>query len=195
MYINIMESLRLERGLPAMPQTEPDLQVVESDTGEPDDLRFLRAAIPSVLTGLYRFSRSDSGASAILNEEQRAGWVTHLFGDNKDTVVERISGYCYYNATETEDKLNELAKNAVRTIKMNIPADADMLEVKKFMTAQQKNILPYLPEGLRIGSLLEDDTYDDDTHKTNDFFSNLMHSLGNKFTADEKDKDITEPNI
>ena len=195
MSFNIMECLRLEKGLPAVQQTDPDLQIVEPDSGLPDETRFLHAAIPSILTALYRYSRGDEGAAAILNVEQRTGWADHLFGEHKQTVIDRISGYSYSDPLEMENKLNELYKTAVLLIRSHLPEHAELMSVKKFMSAQQMNILPYLPPNLRIGAMLDDDTYDDDTHKMNDFFSNLMHSLGNQFSADERDADLREHNI
>ncbi len=195
MSFNIMESLRLEKGLPAVQQTEPDIQIVEPDSGLPDDRRFLHVAIPSILTALYRYSRTDEGAAAILNDEQRTGWDDHLFGAHKQTVNERIASYSYTDPSEMENKLNDLSRTAVQMIRRNLPEHAELISVKKFMSAQQMNILPYLPPDLRMGEMLDDDTYDDDTNKMTDFFSNMMHSLGKQFSADEKDTDLREHNI
>ena len=92
-----------------------------------------------------------------------------------------------------EHKKNICSKcNMVKLTRQQLPADAGIKEVKLFFSNQRNNILLYLPATLNMGSLLNDDTLDDNTNKMEGPISSLMHSIGNAFSTPVTEEEIKQ---
>jgi len=101
-----------------------------------------------------------------------------------------LSGYSKHPVELLHLKLNEIAEEAVKTTKENLPANAGIKEVKFFYSEQINTILLYLPAELQMGSLLNDDTLDDNTHKMEGPVSGLIRSIGAVFSSPVTEAEI-----
>jgi hypothetical protein len=186
MSLNLLEAVQTELGYPPLQKIDPNTQMVKEDDTVPDEHRFSQASIPAVLTALYNYSRSDEGATHILNADPATYWTDVIFTDNKTAIVQHIANYANYTTEHAAEKINSIASCAVGIIwKEELPEDASLQDVKRYMSSQLPNILPYLPAVLQLGELLHNNTLDDRTNKMEGPFSNFMRSIGGRFSNEE----------
>lgn len=188
MPINLLETLQTQLGYPALQKIDPNTQVVKENINTPDEHRFSQAALTAVLTALYNYSHTDIGAEKIQTSSTATTWADLIFTDNQQSVVKRIGDYANYSKENVITKLNSIATAAVTIIQEQLPADATMHHVKKFMNTQRNNILPFLPAELQLGELLHDNTLDDRTNKMEGPVSSIMRAIGGGFSNGEAEK-------
>jgi len=177
MSVNLLETIQKNLGYPEIQKIDPNTQQAK---GAED--KFSQAALPAVLTGLYRYAQKDEGAEKILQVASSTMWINKFFEADKNEVVQAISDYSSRSNDQVETEMNVIANEAIKTVKDNLPADAGIKEVKDFLSNQRKDILLYLVPALNIGRLLHDDTLDDTTNKMEGPVSSLMKNIGSAFT-------------
>ena len=190
MSINLLETVQQNLGYPALQKIDPNTQQVVVDDKTPAEDKFSQAAIPAVLTALYRYVQTDEGATAFLRGNNSTNWVGQIFDDNKKEVVQTISAYAKQSNADPVEKINAIATEAVKVVKENLSSDAGVKEVKLFFSNQKNNILLYLPAALNMGDLLHDASLDDNTNKMEGPISSLMQSIGNVFSNTTTDTDV-----
>lgn len=189
MSINLLESIQIKMGYPPLQKVDPNTQGVEGSNSSPKEEQFSQAAIPSVLSALYRFSRTDEGAENILQGTVSTNGANMIFEDNEESVIKKIAAYSKYTLAETRIKINTIIAAAVTIIKENLSAHPAIHDLKTFLAGQKNNFLPYLPAALQMGELLHDNTIDDSTNKMGGPISDLMHAIGGKFSDGEVTKE------
>ncbi len=189
MAINLLEKVQENLGYPALQKIDPNTQAVAEDDKKPVEHRFSQAAIPAVLTAMYRFGQSDEGALRLLRENNSTNWADALFVDNSREAIGKIVSYANKTQSDTIYTIDKIAEEAISIIKENIPAEATVKDVKEFISAQRNNILPYLPASLNMGELLHDDTLDDNTNKMEGPISSLMNKIGSAFSSPVEEND------
>ena len=190
MSINLLETIQQNLGYPALQKIDPNTQQVVADDKTPDEDKFSQAAIPAVLTGLYKYVQSDEGASAFLRGDNSTNWVSKIFDDNKKEAVQTISSYAKQSNEDPIAKMNAIANEAMKVVKENLSAAATTKEVKAFFNSQKNTILLYLPAALNMGELLHDTTLDDKTNKMEGPISSLVQNIGNAFSSPVTDEEI-----
>ena len=182
MSVNLIKAIQENLGFPPLKKIDPNTQQPATDKGEDVVNKFSQAAIPAVLTGLYRYVQSDEGAAAFLNGSNSTNWVTKIFDDKRKEAVQTISAYAQQSNEDPIAKMNAIANEAVAVVKQNLDAHAGIKEVKLFFSGQRNNILPYLPAELKMGELLHDNTLDDNTNKMEGPISSLIQNIGAAFS-------------
>lgn len=190
MAVDLLQQVQQFLGYPVLKKIDPN---TGNTAGTESRLHlFSQAAIPAVLTALYKYVQSDEGAEAVLRGDSSTDWAGKIFHDNTKEAVDKIKTYADAGAENATDKMNEIAAAAVRIVKSNLSDKATIKEVKSFFLNQRNNILPYLPPELHLGHLLNDDTIDDNVNKMEGPVSSLMKGIGSAFsnpvTSDEVKK-------
>lgn len=183
MSINLLEEVQKNLGYPALQKIDPNTQQSEEGADIAPGNKFSQAAIPAVLTGLYRFAQDDEGAAALLQVSNSSNWVGKIFNDNKKEAIETISDYSKETGIDPVAKMNEIANEAIKILKENLPPEPGIKDVKIFFNHQKNNILQYLPANLNMGELLYDNTLDDNTNKMEGPISSLIQSIGAAFSS------------
>ena len=115
MALDLLQTVQQNLNFPPLQKIDPNTQEVKHDSNTPNEHRFSQAAIPAILTGLYAYSAKDDNAEAILRGDLSSDWVSKIFGNRKQEVVEKISQYSFYGREELSGgKLNDIATEAVR---------------------------------------------------------------------------------
>jgi hypothetical protein len=192
MSVNLIKSIQENLGFPPLNKVDPNTQKPATAGDENAANKFSQAAIPAVLTGLYRFVQSDEGAAEFLNGDNNTNWVSKIFDDNRKEAIQTISAYAQQSNEDPVAKMNAIANEAVKLAKENMAANAGIKEVKLFFSDQKNNILLYLPAELRMGELLHDNTLDDNTNKMEGPISSLMQSIGAAFSNPITGEEIKE---
>lgn len=190
MTINLIETVQQNLGYPALQKIDPNTQQVKIDEKTPEEHKFSQAAIPAVLTALYRYVQSDDGAEDFLRDDISPNWVNKIFDKTKKEAIQKISAYAKQSNQDPLAKMNAIANEAVKVVKENLPADATIKDVKFFFSAHINHILLYLPAELNMGELLNDTTLDDKTNKMEGPMSSLMQSIGAAFSSPVMDEEI-----
>jgi hypothetical protein len=190
MSINILETVQQSLGYPALQKIDPNTQQVVADNKTPDEHKFSQAAIPAVLTALYKYVQSDAGAEDFLRGENSSNWVSKIFDENKKEAIQKISAYAKQSNQDPVAKMNAIANEAAKVVKETLSADATIKDVKTFFSNQTNNILLYLPAELNMGEILHDTTLDDKTNKMEGPVSSLMQSIGSAFSKPVSDEEI-----
>jgi hypothetical protein len=189
MSVNLIKTIQENLGFPPLQKIDPNTEQPATAKEEVVTNKFSQAAIPAVLTGLYRYVQSDEGAAAFLHGDSTTNWVSKIFDDHRKEAIETISAYAQQYNQDPIAKMNAIANEAVKVAKENLAANAGIKEVKLFFSGQKNIILLYLPAELRMGELLHDNTLDDNTNKMEGPISSLMQSIGaafsNPITGDE----------
>ena len=185
MSVNLITTVQQNLGYPPLHKIDPNTN------GEHHvEDQFSQVAIPAVLTALYRYVQSDEGAVAILNGENEPGWVTRIFNDHIEDVVQTICSYASEEGAEPVAAMNRIANEAVKIANTQLPANAGIKDVKLFFRGQRNNILPYLPAALHMGEWLNDETLDDNTNKMEGPVSSMMKGIASVFSTPVTDEEI-----
>lgn len=190
MSINLLEKVQQIIGYPALQKIDPNTQKVILDDDTNEEHAFSQAAIPAVLIGLYSYAQSDEGATSLLHEKNSVNWVSKIFNDSKREVVDSIADYAHLSYENVVSNLNLISEESIKIIKENLPAEASIKQLKVFLSDQKNTILLYLPASLQIGTLLNDDTLDDNTNKMEGPISSMMQSIGSAFSTPVVQDDI-----
>ena len=190
MSIDLLTTVQQNLGYPALQKIDPNTQQVVADEKTPDEDTFSQAAIPAVLTAMYKYVQSDEGATAFLQADDSASWIDKIFDDNKKEVVQTIAAYAKQSGEDPVAKMNAIAIEAAKVVKAHLPEAAGIKEVKAFFKAQKATILLYLPADLNMGELLHDNTLDDNTNKMEGPVSSLIQSIGAAFSTNATEEEI-----
>lgn len=183
MAVNLLEKVQENLGYPALQKIDPNTQAVAEDDSTPNEHKFSQAAVPAVLTAMYRFGQSDEGALRLIRENNSTNWAEALFTDNSREAIGIIASYAGKPEAHTSNTIDKIAEEAIRVMKEDLPAEPSVMDVKNFINGQRNNILPFLPAALNMGNLLNDNTLDDNTNKMEGPISSLMNSIGNVFSS------------
>ncbi len=192
MSVNLIKTIQENLGFPPLKKIDPNTEQPATDEVENATNKFSQAAIPAVLTGLYKYVQTDEGAADFLNIKNSNNWIAKIFDDNRKEAIQTISDYAQQSNADPVAKMNAIANEAVKIAKENMDADAGIKEVKLFFNDQRNNILLYLPAELRMGELLHDNTLDDNTNKMEGPISSLMQSIGSVFSKPVTGDEIKE---
>ncbi len=189
MSVNLIEEVQKNLGYPPLQKIDPNTQ--KKDTGEiPADVKFSQATIPAVLTGLYSLVQTDEGAIEFLKSDGSTNWAAKIFDDNTGEAIRAIAAYAKEWGREADTQINEVANETVKVVKENLAAGTEIKELKDFFSNQRNNILLYLPPELNMGTLLHDNTLDDNVNKMEGPISSLIKNIGNAFSNPVSDEEV-----
>lgn len=188
MITSLIESIQKNLGFPELTKIDPNTQQATAGEAVQPVKHFGQAAIPAVLTGLYKLGSTEHGADQILRGNTSAGWLDVLFGDNKQNAVQQVASYSGEEGSSAAQHMEGIAQEAVKLIRQNLPANATFADVKTFIADQRSEILKYLPGELQMGKVMNDNTLDDRSNKMEGPMSNSMHFFEKLFSGGTVEK-------
>jgi len=189
MAINLLEKTTEILGYAPLKKVDPNTEKIKVDSGTHDNQLLAQTVIPTVLAGLSQLSKSEEGIMNIVTGSQ-FGWASLIFGQYKEEVVGNIAGFVGRDYQSIEQKINEVANQAVKLIRENCSDVSDNYsKMKDFIKSQRDNILPFLPPEIHLGNVLNNSTIDDKTNKMQGPLSSLMHKIEAGFGGNETEED------
>lgn len=186
----LIEAIVQKLGYPALQKINPNASD-QNETRAPKATNYyLQAIVTSVLAGLYKFLRTEDGAS-ILAKGSSGNWLASIFKHNTEAVILRIANYGHMSTEDARIKMQIVATEAFYYIKNTLGNNITVDAVKTYMVTQRQKILAYLPAELQMGEMLHDETVDDRTNKMEGPVSSFMHNMGAAFSGSSDEK-ITE---
>lgn len=188
MSINLIKILAQRQDQPDLPPVDPNTQDISAASATYTD-KLVQAAIPVVLTGMYKYSRDIHQADQLIDENFGRQWQDKLFGENRELITAEVASYADVSREEADAKLKEIFSQAVEVIKSST-GNPDANTIAGLFTAQRNNILTHLPAAIGIGGFLEDDSLDDRTNKMHGPASSFMHTVEKVFSSSENPEDL-----
>lgn len=191
MSISLVQKLQEKLGYPPLKKIDANTgHIVESNRG-PSEERFSQVVIPTILSALYRYTRTDEGADMVLHSISWQNWCNLIFDDKKEEVLEKLAAYSYYKTEDIEPEVNKITQSAIDLVKEKLPLHTKILDLKNLLADSLNDTLLYLPPTMRIGKSLHDNTMDDNIHKMEGPISSMANTIGSFFSKSESDeKDI-----
>jgi hypothetical protein len=188
--LDIVHALQERLNLAELNKIDPN-DTRQTDTRYPADGadKLTQATLTAILAGIYKYGRTDEGATAILNNSS-GNWTQDIFNGKQEEVALHIANYSSKSKDDVKSRMDTYATAAVKYIK-ECTAEKDSPDaVKTYLATQRHPILAYLPADLQIGALMNDDTMDDRTNKMDGPMSSFMHALGGAFSgSSDQEKD------
>jgi hypothetical protein len=181
---NIIETIQSNLGYPPLQKVDPNSQDAKEKYAHGSPEKLGQAAIPAVLTALYKFTRTEKGCEAIVSASGSEDWLSVVYGGKEAEAVEKVAQYAGSTTEQAESHMENIADEAVRVVKSESNSRAD--KVKTYVSSQRHTILQYLPAAMNIGDVLNDETMDDKTNKMEGPISNFMHKIENAFSDGDK---------
>ena len=179
---HIIEMIQKELGFPPLQKIDPNIQETK-DKLQTQQAKFAQAAIPAVLAGFFRYTRSDKCCSHILAGARSENWLYEIFETKKEMAVEKVTHYSGLSFEAAELGMEAIAKASIKVILHGTGEKPTAEKIRLFMGSQRHNILVHLPAALQLGDLLHDNAMDDRTNKMEGPVSNFMHTIENKFSG------------
>jgi len=177
MAIDIIEKIRSQLGYKPLPKISPNTQ--EPTTKEGPDIG--SAAIPAVLAGFYKKTRSEEAADKLIHNEA-GNTLEELFCENTDNVIQSVANYSRIPASDAQAEMRKVV-HAVKELLQENVKDMKGSAVMTFFTTQRSNILKHLPVELHMGELIHDPAMDDRTNKMEGPMSGFMHTIEQIFSS------------
>ncbi len=181
--MNIIEEVQRAVGGETVQKIDPNIQQ-PAVKYESQSSQLSQAAIPVMLTGLYKYTRNEANAQNILrgNNSTNTTWTNEIFGDQSDAVVSQVALYAHESNDSARTAMNDAAKGAMKVVKSNVGTDATAAQVSDFFKENRNEILKHLPPSLQLGYLIDDNTIDDRTNKMEGPMSGIMHTFEQIFS-------------
>ena len=183
---NIIESIQANLGLAPLTKVDPNIQEAKDKQTNSGPEKLNQAAIPTVVAGIYRLTRTDEGCAVIQGSSNADSWLDAIFEGNKAEVVEKVAHYANVPRDQASPVMESAAAEAISIIRNDKSATGtDAKSLREYMSQQRHNVLVYLPAAMQIGDLLNDNSMDDRTNKMEGPISNLMHKIENSLSRGE----------
>jgi len=184
----LIEKIQANLGYAPLHKIDPNSQETIEKKEIPTEDKLPQAAIPAVLTAIYKFTKTEEGCKAILSSAPASDWLDVIYEGNESGAVDKVSQYAGVSADEAERNMENIADEAVRLIKEQAGENGKPDKVKTFIKDQRHSILVHLPAAMQLGDLLNDEALDDRTNKMEGPISNLIHKIEDKFSGGGESK-------
>lgn len=188
MATHLVETIQKNLGLPPLQKIDPNIQETKDQVPRQSKEKLAQAAIPAVLTALYKFTRTDEGCKVILDGSANSDWLATIFERNEKAAVDKVAHYAGVTPEVARKTMVNIASEAITTLKKAAGSHPDCASIRKYMNDERHNILVYLPAAMQMGDLLNDEALDDRTNKMEGPISNLMHAIEGKLSKGDQSK-------
>jgi hypothetical protein len=183
---NLVETIQKNLDYPALQKIDPNIQETKDNVPRQSKQKLGQAAIPAVLTALYKFTRTDEDCESILSEKGSSDWLGTLFENREKIAVDKVAHYAGVDPGEAETAMEDIADEAVRVLRKS--TGNTVTHIRTYMNDQRHNILVYLPAAMQFGDLLNDEALDDRTNKMEGPISSFMHKIENTLSKGDQSK-------
>jgi len=189
MAINLVEEIQKNLQFSSLQKIDPNTQEVKKPENLSAQDYLPQAAIPVVLLGIYKFSRTEEGNTELLKGDLKNKLLKTIFGNKTQQVIDKVAAYTGNMPDYAANKMEIIAWEGLHIIRNTLSEQPNDATIKIFLADQRHNILVHLPASLQIGEVLKDDTIDDRAHKMEGPVSNSMHWLEKLFPGTDRTKE------
>jgi hypothetical protein len=180
---NIVEIIQTNLAYSPVKKIDPNSQDTKQSIEDHSVEKLGQAAIPAVLTALYKFTRTEDGCHMVISGTEREDWLSLIYNGKEKEAVEKVAQYAGVSHDQAESHMENIADEAVKLAKEGGGEKPTPESVKTYMSMQRHNILVHLPAALNMGDILNDEVLDDKTNKMEGPVSNMMHKIENSLSG------------
>ena len=175
MFTNIVEAVQKNLGYEALKKVDPNTQETNKAREMTPDEKLHQAAIPAVLAAMIKYSDGNEGIN-LLTAKENKDWLGTIYGGKEKDAIKKVAEYSGRTTDEAEREMENISDEAVRIVnEMVTTPDAEKL--RSFMNSQRHSILSHLPAAMKMGDILNEETFDDRTNKMEGPVSSFLHKI------------------
>ena len=181
MAIQLMEAVQKRLGLPPLVKITPDKAEAQQQLPKAP---FHQIALVAVVAGLYKITRTDTGCAHLLLSGKTINWLQmeEAFGEHFQEVVSAVSAYGVSDTAATEGLMRKAADACLLILHEELAGKINTTSIRDFMSSQRHDILVYVPTDLKLGKIVNDNVWDDQTNHMEGPVSSFMHKIENLFS-------------
>jgi hypothetical protein len=177
MVTNIVETIQQKLGYSPLKKVDPNTQEIKDARKLAPKEKLPQAAIPAVLAAAIKYSDSKDGINLLTGDDNQ-NWLTTIYCGKENEAVQKVADYSGVNPDEARKHMDNISKETV-AIARSIVKSPDAEKLRSFMNSQRHNILSHLPASMKMGDMLNEETFDDRTNKMEGPVSGFLHRIEN----------------
>ena len=175
MVTNIIEAVQKNLGYQPLKKVDPNTQEIPDSNKMSSEQKLQQAAVPAVLAAMIKYSDGKDGINILTNNEN-TDWLGTIYGGNEKDAIKKVSEYAGVRENEAEGHMENISDEAVKIVRDLVkPPDAEKL--RSLMNSQRHSILSHLPAAMKMGDVLNEETFDDRTNKMEGPISSFLHKI------------------
>ncbi len=178
MVTDLIDAIQKNLGYPPLEKVDPNSQETKGAKKMSSAQKLPQAAIPAVLAAMIKYSDGTDGVNLLTLNENR-NWLGTFYGEKENEAVKKVADYAGVSADEAQRNMEDISNEAVRLVKESVK-DADAEKLRSYMNSQRHTILSHLPAVLKMGDVLNEETFDDRTNKMEGPVSSFLHKIENR---------------
>jgi hypothetical protein len=175
MVTNIVEAIQKNLGYQPLKKVDPNTQEIKDARKMPPDQKLPQAAIPAVLAAMIKYSDGTDGIK-LLSGDKNENWLTTIYSGKEGDAVQKVADYAGVTLDEARKQMENIAQEAVRIVR-DVINSPDAEKLRSFMNSQRHSILSHLPATMKMGDVLNEETFDDRTNKMEGPVSSFLHRI------------------
>jgi hypothetical protein len=175
MVTNIVEAIQQKLGYQPLKKVDPNTQEIKEANKMSAEEKLPQAAIPAVLAAMIKYSDSKDGVT-LLSANENSDWLQTIYCGKEGEVVTKVADYAGVSADEARTQMENIAREGVY-IARDVVKTPDPEKLRSFMNSQRHSILSHLPAAMKLGDVLNEETFDDRTNKMEGPVSSFLHRI------------------
>ena len=177
MFTNIVEAIQKNLGYEPLKKIDPNTQEIKEAREMTPGQKLQQAAIPAVLAAMIKYSDGKEGIN-LLTDKENKDWLGTIYCGKEKDAIKKVAEYSGTTTDEAERHMENISDEAVRIVNEVIKTP-DAEKLRSFMNSQRHSILSHLPAAMKLGDVLNEETFDDRTNKMEGPVSSFLHRIEN----------------
>jgi hypothetical protein len=174
--MDLLETVQKNLGYGPLKKVDPNTQEIIDARKMTADQKLAQAAIPAVLAALIKYSDGPEGINIVAKENDN--WLNRIYNGKEDYAAKQVAEYAGVSEEDAAHTMEKITKESVSVVRQNVK-HADAEKLRSYMNSQRHSILNHLPAVLKMGDLLNEESFDDRTNKMEGPVSSFMHRIEN----------------
>lgn len=177
MVTNIVDAVQQKLGYRPLKKVDPNTQEIKGAKKMSPEEKLPQAAIPAVLAATIKYSDGKDGIN-LLSENKNENWLNVIYGGKQNDAIQKVADYAGVSTDEARKHMEKISDATVTIVKDALKTP-DAEKLRSFMNSQRHSILSHLPASMKMGDLLNEETFDDRTNKMEGPVSGFLHRIEN----------------
>ncbi|HET9825551.1 MAG TPA: hypothetical protein VFP87_09455 [Chitinophagaceae bacterium] len=175
MVTNIVEAIQQKLGYRPLKKVDPNTQEIKEAYKMSPEEKLPQAAIPAVLAAAIKYSDGKDGIN-LLSQGTNENWLNVIYCGKENDAIQKVADYAGIEADEARRHMQNISNETV-TIVRDVVKAPNAEKLRSFMNSQRHSILSHLPAALKMGDVLNEETFDDRTNKMEGPVSSFLHRI------------------
>lgn len=175
MITNIVEAIQKNLGYPPLEKIDPNTQEAKDFKKMPPEQRLQQAAVPAVLAAMIKYSDGPEGIN-LVSDDKNKDWLGTIYCGKENQAIKKVAEYGGLSNEAAERHMENIADEAVKIIRNSVTTP-DAEKLRSFINSQRHSILSHLPAAMKLGDVVNEETFDDRTNKMEGPVSSFLHKI------------------